>query len=365
MAIIWADNFDNYGLDETKLLDGIYAQVAGGTSLETDPDPSATGRCMRINQGSDSVGFIRAGEFRKSYGLSLTTAGFSFRMWMPNLPASIQELFGWAITDINNEGQVVFRVLSEGSIQVGLGDMSTGTKPNYPTILGTTSGPVLTAGAWNHIEIKAVADEAAGTVEVRVNGVTVLSITGADTIADTGSTYNQVSFYNVDLNGSVSGSYYIKDLILWDTSGSQNNDFIGTAHIYTLLPDADDTLTWTPSTGATGWDLVDEQSPVSDADYISAGDPPPAPNVFTVTNLPPDVVSVKALIPVVRARKIDGGDGNVQIGLTGTLTDLGTDHPITTAFTYYFDVSELSPDTSSPWTPVETDAVKFQIDRTV
>ena len=109
--------------------------------------------------------------------------------------------------------------------------------------------------------------------------------------------------------------------------------------------------------------MIDEQDP-NDADFISAGDPPPSPAVFTVSNLPPDIVGVKALIPVVRARKIDGGDGNIQVGLTGTATDLGADRPITTAFTYFWDVSELSPDTAAAWTPVEVDAVKLQIDRT-
>lgn len=75
---------------------------------------------------------------------------------------------------------------------------------------------------------------------------------------------------------------------------------------------------------------------------------------------------MSALIPVVRVRKTDGGDGNVQVGLNSNGdSDLGSDRPITTAFTYYWDVSEISPDTATAYTPVEVNAVTMTIDRTV
>jgi hypothetical protein len=88
---------------------------------------------------------------------------------------------------------------------------------------------------------------------------------------------------------------------------------------------------------------------------------------FEMENLPPDITSVRALISVTRHRKIDGGDGNVQTALSpnGTNWDNGADRPITTAFQYDFDVSEVSPVTSSPWTPVEVDSLKLRINRTL
>lgn len=103
-----------------------------------------------------------------------------------------------------------------------------------------------------------------------------------------------------------------------------------------------------------------------DLSYLSADDTPPAPMQFQLQDLPPDVTSVRAILPVVRARKIDGGDGNIQTSLisNGDFAN-GVDRPITTAFTYYFDVNELSPDTGNPWTPVEFDAAMSQISRTL
>jgi hypothetical protein len=106
----------------------------------------------------------------------------------------------------------------------------------------------------------------------------------------------------------------------------------------------------------------------NDLTYMSAADSPlPSPMRFEMENLPPDITSVRALITVVRHRKIDGGDGNVQTALSpnGTNWDNGADRPITTAFQYDFDVSEVSPATGSAWTPVEVDNLKLRINRTL
>jgi len=364
MAIQFADNFDNYGETETFLLDGIYASYDG--TLLDDPDPSATGKAMYFNDaggGSPPTGYTNNRHIRKTYNAPLTTAGVQWRLWPTELPDNNSCTMGLIFANVNNEAQVALRLLTTGAIVVTRGNYAGTAQTPAGTVIGTT-GPVITAGAWNHIEAKVFLNNSTGTVQIYVNGVSVLNLTGQDTIADeTTATIDQVTVTGGYGGFNGDSRSYIKDLILWDTTGSSNNDFLGTVSVYTLRPDADDSLNWTPSSGSTGWDLIDDSTP-DDAGYISAGDPPPSPAVFTLTNLPVDIVGVKALLPFVRARKIDGGDGNIQTGLTGTLTDLGADRPITSAFTYWWDVSELSPDTSAAWTPLEVDAVKLQIDRT-
>ena len=126
-----------------------------------------------------------------------------------------------------------------------------------------------------------------------------------------------------------------------------------------------DSFNWTASTGSTGFNLIDEAGP-DDADYVQAANPPPAASTFTLSDLPADVTSVRGLISLVRAKKTDGGDGNLQVSLqSNSVDDLGADRPITTADTYWWDVSELSPDTGVAWTPAEVDAAKIKIDRTL
>ena len=69
---------------------------------------------------------------------------------------------------------------------------------------------------------------------------------------------------------------------------------------------------------------------------------------------------------MVRARKIDGGDANLQTSLiSGGDVDPSADRPITTTFTYWYDISETDPDTGNAWTPASFDAANVEIDRTL
>ena len=351
MSIIWADNFDNYGTTESRLLDGLYADY-DSISIETDPDPNETGRCIKV--GDATQGFLR----HVFSATGLTTAGMSMRVWLTEIPESESDLANiFQLRDSSNVVNVSIVVSPTGTFRAYRGSSD-------GTLLGESTA-AMTAQAWHHVEVKVTVDSSAGAVEVRYNGVTVLSLTGQNTQAGAAN-LSQVYFASKTggITGTFQTSFYMKDYIVWDTTGSQNNDFLGTCHVYTLRPDGDSSLNWDVSTGTTGYNLIDDTSP-DDADYISADDTPPGASVFTLEDLPPDIVSVKALIPVTRMAKIDGGDGNVQMGLTSNgSTDLGADNPITTAFTYWWDVSELSPDTGVSWTPSEVDDALFQIDRT-
>lgn len=354
MAIIWADNFKQYGAVgsgiATRMLEGIYSEADVQVAIE-DPDVTETGAVIEINSGGTDK-TLRL----PLPGGAISTGGCSLRLWMPILPiTNYLEII--AFRDAANTAQVTLAIDTTGAIHAFRGTSG-------GTLLGSTSTPVITASGWHHIEAKVLISDTVGTVEVRVNGVAKLTLTGIDTKNTANTTYAQLGFANDTAYSTFGRNFFMKDLVVWDTTGTQNNDFLGTVSVFTLLPDSDVAFPWTPSTGTTGWNLIDELAP-NDTDFISAADPPPALSEFTLTNLPPDIVGIKALIPVVRARKIDGGDGNIQVGLKGTLTDLGADRPITSASTYWWDVSELSPDTGVSWTPVEVDAAKLTIDRTV
>lgn len=103
-----------------------------------------------------------------------------------------------------------------------------------------------------------------------------------------------------------------------------------------------------------------------DLSYMSADDTPPAAMEFGFTDLPPDVTSVRGLVVVGRMKKIDGGDGNVQMSLisNGSAFD-GADRPLTTTDTYWYDISQLDPDTGLPWSPLAVNNMTGRINRTV
>lgn len=359
MAIVWADfpsgQHGLYGTDTDLMLDGIWAQFGTGSlTLTNDPDPNigSAGRVVKCTSSGSSSAFMR---IVNPTGDEATT-GIAYRVWQTHLPNG-NTFYGnstlWFATSAN-VNICYIKILADGSI---------GAYSAADALLGQ-SAPCTTADAYHHIEVKVFRDATNGTIEVRVNGVPKLEL---DTLNLGASDIGMIRLGSfVSTADSFPPDNYYKDFVYWDGNGSHGNDFQGSVAVRDLLPDSDVSLNWTPSTGSTGWDLLDE-SPANDADYIYAEDPPPAAAEFNVTDLPVDVTSVRALLPIVRSWKTDGGDCNIQMGLSPNGTDwtAGADRPMTTSATYWWDVSHTSPDTLSPWTPSEVNDVIVRVDRTL
>lgn len=361
MTLLWADNFNVYGTDETLLLNGIYAEAGGFVTLVVDPDPTSTAYVIKMTSSADASLPYRGTVLRKVFPSGgEDTVGTAFRIWMDNLPPTDTNYVNFIFTDIANVEQVTVRILTTGDISAYRGTPETGI------LLGTTSVPCVIANAYTHLEMKVTISDTVGVVEVRANGSTVLNLTNQDTKNTANTTTNQMLFSHSQ-NGAAPASqaYHIKDFVIWNDAGSVNNDFMGTVSVVTLVPDADTSLGgWLPSTGSTGWPILDNAPPLDDAAYVAADVPETA--VFTLTNLPDDVTSVRGLVTMFRGRKVDGGDGNIQISMVSAAAeDAGTDHAITTAYTYWSDVNEIDPNTSAPWTPVSLNAASIKMARTV
>lgn len=141
------------------------------------------------------------------------------------------------------------------------------------TLLGTSSGhALLTAGSWFHVQMKASLNASAGgSVEVRLNGVTVLSLTGQTTssvtqnVTHVGWGQNFTSAFYSWLTDDI----YVCDTVdATATQGQPNNDFLGDLRVAALLPSAaGDTTQWTPSTGANYTDV--DEIPANTTDYVS------------------------------------------------------------------------------------------------
>lgn len=352
--IQWMDNFQSYGTlgtGKARMTDGAYAEaggVGGGPAVDPDPNAPADSRAYQSVAGTIT-------NFRKVLTTPQATVGVAFRIWPAGLPGSETDAPRPVVfTNASNNVLLTLLLMTTGGLRVFNG---------AGTALGQTSGPVIVANAFQHVEIRAVFDAALGSVQIRVEGVEVLNVTNVNTLGGNPGPCAQVR------NGNSSGatsSFFVKDYIIWDGTGTYNNDFIGSCSVVRLTPNADITLGgWTTSSGATGWNLINE-TPPNDSSFISAADPPPAPAQFSLTNLPTDVTAVRGLMMFGRMRKTDGGDGNVQMSLiSGVATANGANRPITTAYTYWSDISETDPATSIPWLPSAVDAATIQVNRTV
>lgn len=370
MSLLWADDFKSYGTSTANLLDGVYAEVnssgTGSIDLVTDPDSGSSGNVLFIRTNSAQAStYPTYGTFvRFVFPAAKTTVGGFLRLYLPGLPSVSTDSQNIIFSDGGNTPQLTFRIATTGAIEVYRGAERSGT------LLGTST-VCLTANAWHHIEWKILASQTVGTVEIRVNGAVVLSLTGQDTCATANVSFDQMavgcnrSSSSGGTTGTEAAASYWKDFVVWDAAGSINNDFFGPCLVKACRPDADTSFNWTASTGSTGYTLIDETSP-NDADYISADVTQTTQSEFGVENLPVDVTTVRGMILMSRMWASDGGDCKVQMGVKSNGDQgLGTDRQITVAPTYWKDVIETSPDTGVQFTPTEFNSMTFTIDRTL
>ena len=388
MAMEWMDNFSLYGSGATgiaNMLNGAYASAAneagssplGGSAntIVADPDPNATGFVYRMGDQFNNLGVVSTTVFtnilRKVLSAPRSIVGVGQRVWFNSLPSSTTEQCCtiFQFKDVSNNLLLAVEVTPTGNITVWRGTISEGgsSNVNRSAVLGTTLAPVIVANAWQHVEVRVEFSATVGTVEVRVEGVQVLSLTGVNTSA-AGLPCASVAQHNFQYRntGVRAPVWHIKDFFAWNTLGTRNNSFRGALIIGTLVPNGDVALNWTPVGAANGWSLLDNAPPV-DTTFITAGNTPiPSPYEASMTNLPPDVTSVLAVMAVTRARKIDGGDGNIQVtAVSGVSTAAGANRPITAAFTYWQDMFEEDPATSAPWTPAGVNGMNLRLNRTV
>jgi hypothetical protein len=353
LAIQWMDDFTSYGTNAARLLDGSYAENAF-VDLPTDPDPSATANpVFRVQAGT--------GLLRRVLSSAQTTIGVAGRYWLNTLPLDVNARPRFAnIRDTGNRDHCYITSDPSGYLQAYRADSG------GDVLVGTSSSPVVIASAWRHIEVQFVLDIAAGSITVRLEGQTVLSVTGIRTISNTSgiAATGQNVVLEYTRSGATAGSMYVKDFIIWDGSGSANNTFMGSCQVYKIVPDADITLNWTPSTGTAGWSLINESTPSDDVGYISAA-ASVSPSTFSLTDLPTNVTSVKGVMAVHRSKKTDGGDGQLQLSLvSGANTGAGTDRTITTAYTYWADIFDKDP-SGSAWSKTLVNALQVKLNRTV
>lgn len=357
MAIVHADNFSIYGTNVSLLGNGVYTvDSSASVHLQSDPDGISSGHVLQVTYSSDAG-------IRYALPSTTTTLGAAARVWFPALPGADSESVAIFDFRTSGNGTKVFLTLNPAG-QLRIAGMTSGEI--------TTDVPAITAQGWYHIEMKVVEADAASTVEVRVEGITVIDETGL-TLGSNTTPFGILKIGMRNNNPSGAVEWYTKDYVIWNASGSYNTDFLGSVLVHSLLPDSDVSLNWTPSTGTTGWDILDNIPP-NDSEYISAPYSATAPNypdpyVATLTDLPVETTSVKAVISFVRAAKSDGGDGSLQVGVisdpSGTpATALGADRPITVAQTYWRDVFEVDPATSAAWLPQAVNDAEIQINRT-
>lgn len=358
MALLWAEPFGIYGDDETNMLDGLWAELAHAGS--TSPPTLST---AQVRTGTHSLLLpatplnTATNVARRVLGGAKTKAAVGGAYYLPSLPVSNSQLVYVEFRDAANVRQTTFHVQSTGAIsaRTAAGELE------------STATPVIVADAWNHIETMCQINNTTGAVEVRVNEVTVLNLTGEDTQSTSNVETSQIAMGRTGNDGSgTSPGFYVDDLFAWDDQTVGLNDvvdFVGDKKVFVLTPDADTAeADFSKSTGSVGYSLIDETTP-DDADYIySAVDG--HVSEFGFTDLPANAAEVIAVIPMPRLYKTDAGTVThaADIVTNGDATAAAA-IPATTEATYWPFVHTKNPDTGAPWTPAELNASLLRITR--
>ena len=169
---------------------------------------------------------------------------------------------------------------------------------------------VLFEGVWQYIELKYSPGIGTSYLEVRVDGVAVVSVTNERLITAGASALVNM----IDLPGNDVRDHYIDDLYICSTSGSNFNDFLGDCVVHSLVPVSDagpNQMTQVNGVGGSHFSNVAELPPDDDATYLSSNTSGQKEQ-FTLSTITADVLQVLAVQLNTTARKQAPGFGSYK-----------------------------------------------------
>jgi hypothetical protein len=341
MALLFWDSFDHYAT-----ADLLYKW----TSSFQSPSIGSFGRNstngLRITPPGGQLSYVR-----RALPTTPDTVVMGFALYYPGMPTTdaviCEFLDGTTI-------QIQLRLNNDGSLDAYRGNAS--------ALLGSSAPGTIDPAVYHYVEIKALIDNAAGTVEVRVDDESTpsaIDVSGVDTRASSNDQVTQVQLGGVAANVGETRDY--DDLYVCDDTGAQCNDFLGDTRVIALFPDADATHSdFTPLVGPGNYQDVDEVAPDDDTTYNSSATATDRDS-FDFDDLPGGIAgNVHAACATICSRKDDAGvrtlDPSVRVG--GTDYD-GTGVNIPSSYAYHnLYAWELNPDIAAVWTVATINALE-------
>lgn len=360
MSFIFCDSFDHYAIADierkwSKIIPGPGsggAQPVRTITLEegrrsTDALKLFVSMGATTSGGSQSLRQVFAAE-------STLIFGFAFKQtWSGSLSATTNSTSTNNIWRLDSLGdtQLWARLNLDNTISILRGNTAS-------TVLGTTSF-ALNDSLYFYLEFKIVIHNTTGSVEVRRDGMTILSLTNIDTL-HVDATVNSLVLGNPSVGNSSSAAFWYDDFYLLNGSGSTSNDFLNDVRIDAMYPNAEgNTIQWTPSTGTDNSALVDEAEFNGDTDYNSTG---VVNNKDTLAfpNAPVSGAEYKAVQINMMCRKEDSGPAAVKAVIRlGGVDYLGAERGVAIDYRDAFEIFDRTPDDAGVWTSGDIDGAEF------
>lgn len=270
-----------------------------------------------------------------------------------SIPARSTFVSGFALLPNTNANQVVWQALSvPGALQWQLERTAAGelaVNLNGGGIIATSAAGVVTQDTWHYIEIDTTINNATGSVEVWVDGSSVLTFGPGDTQGQAVATVSALQY---------PGDNSYDDLYCLDKTGTENNARLGDVRIMAINPASPGSQTDWVSNSLTNWRSVDVNE---DADFtFNETGTPGAEDLHTFQDCPFDTGSILAVqVSTTAKRGVDATHDFRSLVRTGGTTFPQTTVALATTYSTAVDIVELNPDTAAAWTPAEVSAAEF------
>lgn len=342
MAIIFIEGYDYYHNTNA----GVVTTIIG-----TYLDNVANRNCYNMTSTRFGVGNAIACDDGGTYA---TTARIPFA-------ANAIATYGGALQKnaaAGNYGIIAFGESSGADFQVGL-QIDTTNKlvvrrgnPTSGTILATGTRTIVNT-EWNYLEMKVGIHSSTGFVEVRVNNISDISITGVNTRNTANSFVNKVCLLGGSSFNIVHDDSYVTDENL------PNSGFLGDCRVQTIVPTGTGVNNgWTASGATSGWQCLDDTAAqiagtYSDTDFVY-GSSTGIKFECAMSDLSGTSPTVFGIAVSNVSKKGDAGARTCQnLIYTNSTEASGAAYNLSTSYINYTDLFNTNPVTASSWTPTE------------
>jgi len=328
MSRIWMTGFEQNSLDIFDAVSGLPTIAATGARTGTyclsTPGAPTFANC-RVG-----ISPLRAEIFVRVYAKTVT-----------NTPAAS------AWFRLSDSGVVTLLEITEAG-QVWLGGIGVTDKGNCGAL----------STAYQMYEIRLLVDNAAGLLDVRVDGVSKVSDSGIDTRVGAVDDVGHVYFGAIAAAAS-HDSCRFDDIAINNTLGVVSNSWAGPGAILALDPDADGAvLQYTPSAGVTHYDLVNS---ANDATYVH-DDTPGNIDLWEKPAMASYGNQIVAIAWWLRAQRAAGAAEIIaEYRQLGTNWNLGSNRALTAAWDYYGYFTSENPIFAGILTRGLLDAAEFGV----
>ena len=339
MSLLFIDGFGHYATDDlSKKWNGCYLGWSYYIIQSSSPRRVGT-KYMRVHGGATY-------HIYKNFETAQDTLIIGFAI---KIDIGVGSHAGWRLRHGSGD-QCTVKVELDGSVTVRRGSSS-------GTILGQSAANVIVNDVWQYVEFKIKVHNSAGTYEVRVNGVSVVSGSGANTQHQATSDVSQFRIYG-------QGNYsYFTDLYIADIAGSKNNDFLGDCIIDVIMPSgAGNYAQWDVLVGPANYQDVDDPGDIDDdTTYVSTG-VGAEKDSYAFGNLTATGRPILAVQSCLCARKDDGGNRRIKhLARISAADYLSAKQAIGDSYKVERKIWENSPATASAWTESEVNGAEFGV----